>query len=146
VHVQLIMRPVIRSDRTAINMTINMTTITTCDGLGYDTHSLLSPVYDMMFCLSLGLGGIVFSRPGTTTSAPASHYPRRNPGLTSLYSLTRSCMFAMRTLCALDWACTTTPGGTATNSRRRRKRGRMMIDRFSRPTMFARGRGKCETR
>ena len=58
-------------------------------------------------------------------------------------SHTGSCMLAMRTLCELGWACTTTPGSTATNSRRR---GRMMIDRFSRPTVFAGGRGKRETR
>ena len=49
-------------------------------------------------------------------------------------------MLAMPTPRTLDWARTTTPGGGSS------RRGRMMVDRFSGPTMFTRGRGKCETR
>ena len=93
-------------------------------------------VYDMMPYLSLSRV-IVFSRPNATTSTPAS-YPRES------HSHTDSCMLTMPTPCALDWACTTTPGGSATNSRWRS--GRMMVDRISRPTMFTRWRGKRETR
>jgi hypothetical protein len=68
------------------------------------------------------------------------HRWSRNPLTHTLIRACSQCAHCAR-LSGPVPGCTTTPGGGATNNRRRR--GRMVVDRG--PTMFVRGRGKCET-